>query len=273
MIRRPWNEDKWLLVTMEEHARVASLIAAAWVGPNGKLPEEVLLAVARHESGWRDEDSSPRINAEGAPLAYQEIDVAQSFGPWRRSVRLLLDDKRFYAARLSAMFYSEQARASVNLVKSSPRTVAALGQFLGEMKMIARRTEELAREETRPEFSRAIDERDLMKFAQAPGQSVAAHLRFMQVCHELALLLCGPFQGELDIPNVPFLAEGDTLHVSRLGDKVGLTVSPLPFRKNLRDHLSAVIIPRRLYKSDEELRLTIGEVSNKTIEFHIGSPQ
>jgi hypothetical protein len=271
MIRRPWNEDKWLLVTQEEHARVASLIAAAWLGPNGKLPDEVLLAVARHETGWREADASPRINEAGAPLDCSEIDPVQSFDVWRRSVRSLLEEKRFYAARLAAMFFSELARSGLDLAKCSPRSVVALGQFLGEMKTLAHRAELLAREETRPDFSRTIDERDIRKMHEAPGQSFAAHLRFMQVCHELALLLCGSFQGEREIPNVPFLADGDSLRVSRVGDKVGLTVSPLPFRKNLRDHLSAVIIPRKAYKSDEELRLTIGEVSNKTIEFHIGS--
>jgi hypothetical protein len=83
--------------------------------------------------------------------------------------------------------------------------------------------------------------------------------------------MCTDFHDKEIITNVPYLQQGGTLTVTRKGNKLALTLDPLPFKKNLRDHLTSYIVPYIPYESPEELRAAMDEVKTVPNEVHFGA--
>lgn len=272
MIRKSWNDNKWLLTRQVEHARVAGLMAAAWKFPNGRPNDELFLAVTRHDDGWATEDEAPRVTGAGCPMDFMDIPALDAALLWRMGVRKLYDEGKYYAARLVAGHFSHLARTGVNMAKTRPKDVVEIGKFIGEMTAISRACAKREGEDISDYATQHIEDGDV-PFTEKPATNFESDLRLLQVCDLLSIFLSGSFTGELVIPKVPYLEEGDSLKVSRSGDALTLTVSPLPFRKNLRDHLAAIIVPRKVYESDADLRAVYRDTPSKTIEFHIGGGQ
>ena len=278
MIRKTWQPDKWLLISQVEHARVAGLMAASWNFPGRKPHRDVIHAIAQHEAGWREFDESPSINAAGDPLDHCEATPDIVAPLWTASTRRLEGEDKQYGARVVGAYYTRMARENQNLARLSTRAVVALGRFIGaETVALQRFLAAAARNGTMNEASTMFE--DSPAAPPEPDEPVdplanlADDLRLLQVCDTLSLLLCSDFSGEAVIRDVPYLAEGDTLTVTRSGDgKMAMTISPLPFRKNLRDHVTGVAVPRRVYASPDELREQHAASKPQTVEWHIGTP-
>jgi hypothetical protein len=275
MIRKAWNRDKWLLTTQVEHARIAGLIAASWNFPGKRPHDDVFLAISRHDDGWRPVDAAPGVTQAGAPGALPDMDIKDLLPIWSRSVQLLVDEGKTHAATLVASHFVNLARTGVDMSRLGARAALALGKFIGEQQAFINRQRGAATHQV-ASVSRAIDIEDIGtdKFSPPPAVESEEYercTRFLQVCDQISLAICSDSPGTQTIQNVPYLAEGDTLTVTTKNGKIGLALSPLPFRKGLRDHLSAVIIPRKVYESPDELRGTIESVKPTVIEFHIGA--
>ena len=274
MIRKSWDKDKWLLTAQAEHARVAGLIAALW-NFNGEKPSgEALYAIAHHDDGWKPYDEAPTANAAGAPRNFDELDPKEYLPLWTQSVAFLTAEKKHYAAGLVAGHFAALAR-SADLARLGPRLVIAIGNFIGEQKSVINRA-------TNPvmslsERSITVGDTEALKAGASRPLATAAFyerdLRFLQVCDLLSLLLCMDFAGDTEITSVPFLRAPGTIKVSRHTEKLSLTLDPLPFKKNLRDNLACVIIPRRIYETNEELQSVIKSTKPVTTEVHLGSAQ
>ncbi len=274
MIRRTWPPDKWMLVNQIEHARIAGLIAAAWQPPNGsRLNRETVLAVARHDDGWKAFDAEPQVNESGAPLSFMEMDPLKSTALWMASATDLEKENHPYAARLVAGHFSHLASEHFDMARLSPRGAAALGGFLGSQRVLMERCRRKILENGNTAISdlETVFDGDPPPPPRSPLDDFDRDLRFLQVCDMLSLLLVTDFTGSTEIGNVPYLSEGDKLRVSRVGDKLALTFSPLPFRKNVRDHVTGVLVPRRVYTNPADLQAAVKATKPSVNEFHIGA--
>ena len=256
MIRKTWDGDKWLLTPQAEHARISGLLAASWNFPGDKPHDEAVVAITRHDDGWKDADAEPGVNAEGVPVAFDEMDPLKAVEIWSRSSSQLLSEGKFYGAQMVAMHFSQLAR-TFNIAKMRPRAAAAIGKFLGDQKYLIAKCER--------ELAKARDENG------NSGGALDRDLRLLQVCDLLSLLLCTDFTGQTEITDVPYLTEGDKLKVGRRGDKLALTIEPLPFKKNLRDHVNGTVVPRRAYANSDDLKGAIDSGSSSPLEFHFGA--
>jgi hypothetical protein len=246
MIRKVWNRDKWLLTPQVEHARLSGLIAASWNFPGEKPSDEVIQAIRRHDDGWKEADEKPLVNGAGAPMNFDEGDLGRSTEIWSRSARLLADDGKAYGAALVASHFLHFAENVVDLSKASVKSTIAAGKFIAEQRGVVQK-------------GRGSDEEE---FAQ--------HLRFLQVCDAISIMLCSDFIGEHKLEDVPYLGETRSLTVSRKSDNLTLTLSPLPFKKNLRDHVNSYMVPRHIYESHEDLQGTIRGMKPTNNEVHLG---
>lgn len=259
MIRKLWNRDKWMLTPQSEHARVAGLLAAMWNFPGEKATEEVFLAIRRHDDGWKAFEENMRVSPVGAPMNFTELDPTHATEIWSRSSEMLAKDSHNYAAALVASHFLFFAEHAADLSRLSVRASVALGKFIGQQRYLV----EQCHKNARPGDEAAAGQYD---------QQFQNDLRFLKVCDALSIYLCSDQNGQIELLDVPYLSEGDRLTVSRKGDNLALTVSPLPFKKNLRDHVSAYIVPRKEYDSDEELQNTLKSSKLVTNEIHMGSP-
>lgn len=273
MIRKSWDEDKWLLTPQMEHARLAGLIAASWNFPHEKPHEEVILAISRHDDGWNDADKKPSVSPAGCPMSFDECDPLQAMNYWAASSRALFDERKYYAARLVAGHFYHRA-CCIDLAKFSPRAAVTVGKFMGEEANLMKRAEKQSAF-LRTLEKAAITEDDLMqegstwKFSRR--ENYDTDLRFLQVCDQISLLLLTDFIGDFEINDVPYLPDADQLVVSRYEERVQLSVNPLPFKKNLRHTINVRIVPRKIYESSEELQGLYDLTKPTEVEVHIGS--
>jgi hypothetical protein len=264
MIRKPWDEDKWLLTKQPEHARISGLIAVSWNFSDDKPHSEVKLAIARHDDGWTEAENDPQLNEAGDPMNYLETPPDRAMETARRSIQLLYDEGKYYAARLVAGHFSQLAY-QVDLGQVGPRTAQAIGRFIGEQNMLMTRCAKEHANGSAPPVSTSQDDA-----SGTSGDNYTKDLRLLQVCDLLSLLLCGDFSGETVIEDVPYLSDTTALTVSGRGD-LNIGLSPMPFKKPLRGLLEAVAVPRRKYENPEDLRNEIAAAKVLSREIHLGT--
>jgi len=255
MIRKTWNSDKWLLTAQPEHDRLADIIGSAWNFPDGKPSDEVFKALIGHDDGWKEADAAPMVKENGDPCGFQEIKLADALPIYERSIEIRKEAGLLYAAALVTGHFLKLAE-SADLARASIKDAIACGQFLArQRKTLANLKEVIGKDEAGQTLLEKYDD----------------DLRFLQVCDYLSLLLCTDFTGEETIEDVPYLAEGNTLRVKRKNSSLALMLSPLPFKKNVRDHLTSWIVPYIPYDSSEELCAAMEEVKTVVNEVHLGS--
>lgn len=255
MIRKSWNNDKWLLTSQVEHARLSAIMAASWKFPDGKPPEEVFKAILGHDDGWKDMDAAPQVTRTGQPRDFMEMRFSDSAEIFEKSISARREAAQPYAAALVTGHFLSLAETA-DLSRSSIEDARSVGRFIARMRDLLK---QLHAEIGQGENGEAL----LARFE--------ADLRFLRVCDYLSLLLCSDFTGEETLEDVPYLEEGSTLRVSRSNSKLALSLAPLPFKKNLRDHLTSWILPDIPYETDEELASALQEVKTTTNEVHLGA--
>ncbi len=256
MIRKTWNTDKWLLTAQPEHARLSAIMAASWNFPGKRPSEEVFKAIMTHDDGWKEFDAAPLLKSNGDPCSFNEVRLADATPIYTRSIELRKLAGHLYGAALVAghfIYLVERA----DLARASTADAKAAGQFL------ARQGANLKSIKT------ALQQDDA---GAELFETYDNDLRFLQVCDYLSLLLCTDFSGEETIEDVPYLHTGDTLRVTRPGSGLALCLFPLPFKTNLRDHLTSWTVPYMPYDSTEELVYAMEDMKTVSNEVHLGAP-
>jgi hypothetical protein len=67
------TSDGWLLVTHQDHARLAGAFGRLWGNTQFPVPqplEDILVAVSRHDDAWSTRDAQPLIAPDGTPSAF-----------------------------------------------------------------------------------------------------------------------------------------------------------------------------------------------------------
>lgn len=255
MIRKAWHTDKWLLTPQVEHARLSAIIASSWQFPSGKPHEQVFQAIMKHDSGWEEIDQKPLLKKNGDPLDFSEIAILQATPIYTSSIEHARASGQLYTTLL-IMGHFLHLVENADMARASTRDAIEAGRFIAR---------------TRHEIKALQDEirqhNDLTKCLD----SYQTDLRFLQICDYLSLLLLSDLPADIQLPNVPYLGKKDKIMIRRKGTNLTLTLDPLPFKKNLRDHATSWVVPYIPYDSPNELVSALEEVKTTTNEVHLGS--
>jgi hypothetical protein len=246
MIRRD-APDGWLLISQVEHARIAAEIAQAWGNVRtAPLPcrDELVAAVRHHDDGWSEWEAAPtRDPVTGRPRDFLEMPMPDSTAIWTRSIDACASLSLWCGLWVSRHFYrlAEQAQQH----RTDEEDHEAASAFLQQ------------------QGDRQIDWRHKLVAAYTPELEVAGFqwLRFFDL---FSLWLCC---AERTVPDTLCVSGVPPLRVCPLGPAhVGL--SPFPLRTGRTTlSVSASMLTRREYASDEELRSTISRAPTSALSW------
>jgi hypothetical protein len=97
-------------------------------------------------------------------------------------------------------------------------------------------------------------------------------LAFLHVCDAISMALASDFTGEMPIDTSRIHGRTETLVlVRKRSDTLSGILTPLPFRKNFRDHFHSHMVDQRSFATKEELKEQL--LANKPVmnEIHLGA--
>lgn len=251
MIRRD-DTDGWILITQYDHAILAGNLMEHWGNETFSSPlprDEVLFAVREHDCGWKEWDSSPKINPEnGYPANFMEMESSDQTGIWRRCFESHAQEHP-YASALIALHF---ARFNRKLLTRDPSDLYArsleggIDAFVSDKLGI-----------------------DVSKRRGIPP-GVKINLRLLQVGDIISLALCHGWES-MEIADVPLDYEGNSRRlVLKSDDGFNFTVSPYPFSgTSLELRVQARNLGRRSYSGNRDLRRSLGSATYAALDFTI----
>lgn len=253
MIRREYDSG-WILIAQYDHAVLAGSIMANWGNERFARPEpfdEVLFAVREHDCGWKNWDSSPKINPEnGYPANFMEMEPKEQSEIWGSSYKSHSGGYP-YASSLIALHF---ARFNQKILSREPSNEAA--------------------NDLRREINEFIVD-NLDTGVSGPNLSgipeeVKVNLRIVQIGDIISLSLCHGWES-MKISEAPLNYKGDTVDIKlESGDGFNYAISPYPFSKPL---ISCRIVGKRLdrksFASEGELRRSLESARTESLDFTI----
>lgn len=100
MIVRDRGGD-WQVVLQTEHAELSEEVARAWAD-RGPRHDSLVLAARRHDDGWATWERSPRVDADGKPVTFLDVDVPAHLAFYRAGIAAISDEDA-YAGLLVSM--------------------------------------------------------------------------------------------------------------------------------------------------------------------------
>jgi len=253
VIRRE-EKKGWVLINQHDHAELAGDIMKYWGDDSFARPnpyDEVLFAIREHDNGWREWDSSPKVNPGNKyPMNFLEMSSSDQAEIWRRCfTRHSLEHP--YASMLIALHFGKLNEKSLNnhSNKGTARTShTEIIDFVSGMLKIN------------------ISNLDLESF---PGD-VRVNLRLVQIGDVISLALCHGWNS-IKIKDVPLEYNGRVTTLSlKSSDGGNYTIDPYPFAEpliNLR--LRSRRLNQKKFSRDEELRDALRQSKYETLVFSI----
>ena len=258
MIRREENGSTWL-IHQTAHAYIAGQIAEHWVGTHRAFHEprqELWLAATTHDAGWTAAEQCPRINGQGKPRSFTEMDRDEHFTIWQNSIQATYTQNR-YAGLLTSKHCSELYEQRLLYIDDPAETKARIKEFLIERHAWEKSLITSLREH--PRYGPAV----------AP-ERLAENLRLLQVWDYLSLLLCMSTVRENVIEDVPLRSgQRDVLYVAGSGAR-GMVLEPFPLDQPLTIWIDARQLTRSQFESDDDLRAALAEAPYKPLAFELG---
>lgn len=257
MIRRTESDAVWL-IHQATHAVIAGQIAARWegLGRGASSPrEDLLIAAACHDAGWYATEGQPRINAQGLPRTFTEMDLDEHFAIWRASIESVFTMSR-YAALLTSLHCAALYTLRLRYLDDPPADKARIGAFLDERAAWQDALIGALRDHPRYALSAAPDALD-------------ENLRLLQTWDYLSLLLCmGPVH-EQALEDVPVGAgERVLLRVAGDGGR-SMALDPFPLAAPLTIWIDARQVIGTPFASDAALWAALEGVPYKPLMFEI----
>ena len=229
MIRRTDN-DRFVLITQMEHARLSGVLAEHFGNERWKPPDplpDVIRAVAMHDAGWHLHDAAPTLNSRKIPRDVFEGPVSMMVRLWSASVERAAEESPYVQLLISLHVLGLSAYAACR--PRSRRELFELNRF---------QHNECERQvELRRKLGLSIDIPLYLGLAVARGIEAEERLRrnhcIMQLMDRLSLAMCCT-----DVPSsaveglVPAAGQDpQTLSISRTAPTVTV-VDPWPFRED-----------------------------------------
>ncbi|MBN2305046.1 MAG: DUF3891 family protein [Anaerolineae bacterium] len=256
MIRREEPGEVWL-IHQAAHAYIAGQIADHWTDAQ-QLPlrEELLLAAYGHDAGWAAAEQQPRINIQGKPRTFTEMDLDEHFTIWENSIQAMYAQNR-YAGLLTSLHCTALYDQRFRFLGDPPGARRRIQTFIAE-----RRAWEKA-------LIAALTDHPRYNVAVQNG-SLADNLRLLQVWDYLSLLLCMSHVHEQVVDDVPTpnVARG-AINVAANGPR-SMTLTPYPLDQPLTCWIDARQVLGSPFETDTKLRQALDGVPYKPLVFEIG---
>lgn len=216
-----------------------------------RLDNEVLFAIGEHDSGWREWDSSPRVNPVNQyPMNFLEMSSSDQSEIWRRCFKRH-SAEHSYASALIALHFGKLNEKSLN--KNSNNTISKALQieingFVSDMLRIN------------------ISNLDLSHLPK----HVQVNLRFVQIADIISLTLCHGWSS-IEIGDVPldYDSSATTLNL-KSNDGNNYVITPYPFSGPLiRFQVQGRRLNQKKFSNDAELRQMLEESQYETLHFSI----
>ena len=81
--------DAWQVVLQPDHADLSASFARAWATP---LPSSLVIATERHDDGWAVWEQSPRVDGDGKPVNFLEVDVRAHLAFYRAGIAAITEE-------------------------------------------------------------------------------------------------------------------------------------------------------------------------------------
>lgn len=253
MIRRE-NNGGWILITQHDHALLSGQVMSHWGNNSFVKPDpydEVLFAIKEHDSGWKEWDSSPKINTDnGFPANFTEMSPHDQSVIWSKCYRSH-SIHHPYASAITALHFSKFNRS--NLKKDPDNEQLKLLQ---------------------------IDMRDFiskeLKFNISNGkpeiipEEIKVNLKLLQIGDIISLTLCHGWRS-IEITEAPIDYSGtQTTLKMQSEDGLNYTISPYPFYESLlKFNILGKNLDRKSFLNNKELRDLIETSNDVSLAFTI----
>lgn len=233
MILHPYR-DGWIAIRQSAHALMAFQLADHWGNRTTPRPTpraEVLAAVLLHDSGWDGREEVPRLSPTGEPVAFNSLPEGEHEEIWAASVERAATRSR-YAAYLVSHHASHLAQTYGR---------APCPQFLAQQ------------EARRATLAGVLAEHP--RYADLFNAEGDRHNRaILRLTDALAVLLSLGVEGRRVLPGLPQRHGEVDLHVIHVAERT-YRLRPWPLvGRRLRVHAEGVMLPRRRWDSEEDLR-------------------
>ena len=81
--------DAWQVVLQTDHADLSAAFARAW---KTSLPPSLVTATERHDDGWAVWEQSPRVDADGKPVNFLEVDIRSHLAFYRAGIAAITEE-------------------------------------------------------------------------------------------------------------------------------------------------------------------------------------
>jgi hypothetical protein len=82
--------DAWQVVLQTDHADLAGQFADSW-SDKGAVSESLKTATRRHDDGWAVWERAPRIEADGTPVNFLDVDVRSHLAFYRAGIAAITE--------------------------------------------------------------------------------------------------------------------------------------------------------------------------------------
>src|SRR5439155_11306681 len=80
--------DAWQVVLQTDHADLSAAFARAWRTP---IPPSLVVAAERHDDGWAVWEQAPRMDEDGKPVNFLEVDVRSHLAFYRAGIAAITE--------------------------------------------------------------------------------------------------------------------------------------------------------------------------------------
>lgn len=258
MIRREEADSTWV-IHQAAHTYIAGQLAAHWVG-DGSVAlhprEELLLTAAYHDAGWAHAERQPRINAQGQPLTFTEMELDEHFSIWQGSIEAMFNLNR-YGGLLTSLHCTALYERRLRYLDDPPADRARIEAFLDR------------RYQWQDELIAALKDHPRYALAVEAGL-LAENLRLLQVWDYLSLMLCMTAVHEQTIEDVP-LGSGQraSLRIAANGTR-GMVIDPCPLDGPVTLWIDARQVIGGPFADDAALQRALDDVPYRPLVFEVG---
>jgi Protein of unknown function (DUF3891) len=253
MIRREENEG-WFLINQHDHAALSGQTMNYWGNEAFEPPDprdELLFAITEHDNGWREWDSSPKVETQtGYPMNFMEMDFPDQKAIWTRSFGRFSEDHPYASALIALHFrvFNQKIIDKDDGNSEAKRLNFEMNKFIANSLNL--------------EFSNS-------GLPPVPKKA-KINLRLVQVGDIISLALCHGWPS-IDIDAAPLNYEGTALKLKLTSsDGKNYIINPYPFSQDkLRFQIIGRKLGRKQFNSDAVLRRILNESNFETLELLI----
>ena len=253
MIRRDVKEG-WVLINQHDHAELSGEIMTFWGNKEFSRPEpydEVLFAIRGHDNGWKEWDSSPRINPVNQyPMNFIEMTSSDQAYIWRRCFKRHSVEHP-YASALIALHFGKLNEKSLNKNLNNNMAKSLHSEIIDFVSNMLN-----------------INASDL-NLSSFP-KDVQVNLGLVQIGDIISLALChGWSSNEIKYAPLNYDSSLSTLSLES-SDGSNFTIRPYPFAEPLlRFQVRGRKLKQKKFSNDAELRQMLNQTEYETLQFSI----